>query len=95
MTNTALTGATYDIDGGQQLVPGTSRGAERRVGVVVDAGRSELAALTPNVDGDPGLRRQLRLAPRTTLYSSAHARPSSITAQCSSAIPPPFENKRS
>ena len=22
MTNTALTGATYDIDGGQQLVPG-------------------------------------------------------------------------
>ncbi len=23
MTNTALTGATYDIDGGQQLVSGT------------------------------------------------------------------------
>jgi len=22
MTNTAVTGATYDIDGGQQLVPG-------------------------------------------------------------------------
>ena len=22
MTNTALTGATYDVDGGQQLVPG-------------------------------------------------------------------------
>jgi hypothetical protein len=33
------------------------------IGVIVDAGRSQLAALTPNVDGDPGLRRQLRLAP--------------------------------
>src|SRR5205823_4746731 len=36
---------------------------ERRVRVVIDAGRSELAALAPNVDGDPGLRRQLGLAP--------------------------------
>jgi len=25
MTNTALTGATYDIDGGQQLVPARSQ----------------------------------------------------------------------
>jgi len=23
MTNTALTGATYDVDGGQQFVPGS------------------------------------------------------------------------
>ena len=29
---------------------------------------------------------------RTTLYSSPHARPSSITRQCSSGIPPPPEN---
>jgi hypothetical protein len=68
---------------------------ERRVGVVVDAGRGELAALTPNVDSDPGLRRQLRLAHRTTLYSSAHARLSSMSAQCPSGMPPSFENNSS
>ena len=27
MTNTALTGATYDIDGGQQFVPGLAKKA--------------------------------------------------------------------
>ncbi len=32
---------------------------------------------------------------RTTLYSRAHEHPSSITAQCSSGMPPPFENKSS
>lgn len=40
-----------------------SSGAERGVGVVVDADRSELAAPTPKVESDPGLRRQLRPAP--------------------------------
>ena len=74
-------------------VKGLRGGAERRVRVVVDAGRGELAALTPNVDCHPGLRRSSVLPHRTTLYSSAQVRPSSITEQCSSGMPPPFENK--
>ena len=50
---------------------------------------------------DPARRRRPRppaaapsLPQRTTLYSSAHERPSSITAQCSSGMPPPFENSQ-
>ena len=35
----------------------------RGVDVVVDASRGELSARTPNVDGNPGLWWQLRLAP--------------------------------
>ena len=38
MTNTALTGATYDIDGGQQLVEGSHR-VDARVTVTGSAGR--------------------------------------------------------
>src|SRR5436190_20183631 len=34
-------------------------GRERRLGVVVDPGGGEPATLTPDVDGDAGLRRQL------------------------------------
>ena len=48
------------------LTPVPADGSEptqRGVGVVVDAGRREPAALTTNVNGDSGLRRQLRLAP--------------------------------
>ena len=37
--------------------------AERRVRVVVDAGRGEPAGLAPHVHRHPGLRRQLRLFP--------------------------------
>ena len=70
--------------------------AERRVGVVVDSGRSEPAALDPGRRRRPRPRGGSSVSPqRTTLYSSAHERPSSISAQCSSGMPPPFENKRS
>jgi hypothetical protein len=43
------------------VAPSTS--PERRVDVVVNTGRSYLAALAPSVDSDPGLGRQLGLAP--------------------------------
>src|SRR5436190_21193260 len=36
---------------------------QRRLGVVVDAGRGELAAVAPLVDGDPAFRRDVRPAP--------------------------------
>ena len=42
---------------------GLANGTKRGVGIVVDADRSEPTALTPNVDSDPGFRRQLGLAP--------------------------------
>ena len=38
----------------ETVAPPTEREPERRVGVVVDAGRGELAALTPNVEPTPG-----------------------------------------
>ena len=75
---TFVTGETVHVDGGR----GRSIGGSA---IVVDAGRRELPGLDPHVDGHPGLRRQLRPAPATTLYSSAHARPSSIV-QCSSGF---------
>jgi hypothetical protein len=62
--------------------------AEAWVGVVVDASAGELAGAAADVDSEAGLRRRFGPAHRTTLYSSAHEWPSSVTVQCSSGMPP-------
>ena len=88
---TFVTGEVLHVDGGQsrgQLTEG--------IGVVVEAGRRRACrshrgrrSATPACGGR-------YVAPhRTMLYSSAHARPSSISLQCSSGMPPPLENHRS
>ena len=42
------------------------------------------------------LRQEISVWPqRTTLYSSAQARPSSVAVQCSSGMPPPLEKNSS
>jgi hypothetical protein len=68
---------------------------ERRIGVVVDAGRSQLAALTPDVDADPGLRRQLRLAPPHDVVLQRAGAPVVDDRAVLGGMPPPFENNSS
>ena len=73
-----------------------ARSRRAAIGVVVDAGRGELAARTPDVDGDPGLRRQLASRPTARRCTPARTRARRrSSAQCSSGMPPPLENSRS
>lgn len=55
------------------------------------ARRGEPAAVATDIHGEARFGGKERPAHVTTLYPSAQARPSSVTLQCCSGMPPPLE----